>query len=180
MFLIIHPFLMVPRRSWGKHLFVYQRGFLYISTSFWNENVQKKISLDDFQPVRVLSCSVFWGQKFEEEGESDFLLFRSSAEGGEMWMNIDLVSDASAALFEPGDLRYDAERDPSMDPSLMETTEKAIRILQKNPKGFFLLVESKSKSSLSLSAVRCFLWSPEGLHSLNFWKSFSDQLLILD
>uniref|UniRef100_A0A8C7YZT3 Alkaline phosphatase n=1 Tax=Oryzias sinensis TaxID=183150 RepID=A0A8C7YZT3_9TELE len=35
-----------------------------------------------------------------------------------------------------------AERDPSMDPSIIETTEKAIRILQKNPKGFFLLVES--------------------------------------
>ncbi|XP_041849964.1 alkaline phosphatase, tissue-nonspecific isozyme [Melanotaenia boesemani] len=45
------------------------------------------------------------------------------------------------ALFEPGDLRFEVERDPSMDPSIIETTEKAIRILQKNPKGFFLLVE---------------------------------------
>uniref|UniRef100_A0A8C9S6P8 Alkaline phosphatase n=1 Tax=Scleropages formosus TaxID=113540 RepID=A0A8C9S6P8_SCLFO len=32
-------------------------------------------------------------------------------------------------------------RDLSMDPPLSDTTEKAIRILQKNPKGFFLLVE---------------------------------------
>ncbi|KPP59959.1 alkaline phosphatase-like [Scleropages formosus] len=46
-----------------------------------------------------------------------------------------------AALFEPGDLRYELERDLSMDPPLSDTTEKAIRILQKNPKGFFLLVE---------------------------------------
>uniref|UniRef100_A0A8C7MJ68 Alkaline phosphatase n=1 Tax=Oncorhynchus kisutch TaxID=8019 RepID=A0A8C7MJ68_ONCKI len=45
------------------------------------------------------------------------------------------------ALFEPGDLRFDVERDPTMDPSIAETTEKAIRILSKNPKGFFLLVE---------------------------------------
>ena len=30
-----------------------------------------------------------------------------------------------------------------MDPSIVETTEKAIRILQKNPKGFFLLVEGE-------------------------------------
>uniref|UniRef100_A0A4W5PBI3 Alkaline phosphatase n=1 Tax=Hucho hucho TaxID=62062 RepID=A0A4W5PBI3_9TELE len=45
------------------------------------------------------------------------------------------------SLFEPGDLRFDLERDPTMDPSITETTEKAIRILSKNPKGFFLLVE---------------------------------------
>uniref|UniRef100_A0A3Q3AU42 Alkaline phosphatase n=1 Tax=Kryptolebias marmoratus TaxID=37003 RepID=A0A3Q3AU42_KRYMA len=45
------------------------------------------------------------------------------------------------ALFEPGDLQYEADRDPILDPSIVETTEKAIRILQKNPKGFFLLVE---------------------------------------
>ncbi|MED6271148.1 hypothetical protein CHARACLAT_017333, partial [Characodon lateralis] len=51
------------------------------------------------------------------------------------------VTDYLMALFEPGDLRYEVERDPSMDPSIVETTEKAIRILQKNPKGFFLLVE---------------------------------------
>lgn len=47
------------------------------------------------------------------------------------------------ALFEPGDLRYEVERDPSTDPSIVETTEKAIQILQKNPRGFFLLVEGK-------------------------------------
>uniref|UniRef100_A0A3Q3MQK0 Alkaline phosphatase n=1 Tax=Labrus bergylta TaxID=56723 RepID=A0A3Q3MQK0_9LABR len=51
------------------------------------------------------------------------------------------TTDYLMALFEPGDLRYEAERDPRMDPSIIETTEKAIRILQKNPKGFFLLVE---------------------------------------
>ncbi|KAM6987639.1 alkaline phosphatase, tissue-nonspecific isozyme [Tautogolabrus adspersus] len=51
------------------------------------------------------------------------------------------TTDYLMALFEPGDLRYEEERDPKMDPSIVETTEKAIRILQKNPKGFFLLVE---------------------------------------
>lgn len=50
-------------------------------------------------------------------------------------------TDYLMALFEPGDLRFDQERDPALDPSLSETTEKAIRILQRNPKGFFLLVE---------------------------------------
>ncbi|XP_005805943.1 alkaline phosphatase-like [Xiphophorus maculatus] len=51
------------------------------------------------------------------------------------------ATDYLMALFEPGDLRYEVERDPSTDPSIVETTEKAIQILQKNPRGFFLLVE---------------------------------------
>ncbi|XP_029923387.1 alkaline phosphatase, tissue-nonspecific isozyme [Myripristis murdjan] len=51
------------------------------------------------------------------------------------------TTDYLMALFEPGDMRFEAERDPRMDPSIVETTEKAIRILRKNPKGFFLLVE---------------------------------------
>ncbi|XP_047229990.1 intestinal-type alkaline phosphatase [Girardinichthys multiradiatus] len=44
-------------------------------------------------------------------------------------------------LFETKDCRYELERDSSMDPSLTEMTEKAIKILRKNPKGFFLFVE---------------------------------------
>lgn len=46
-------------------------------------------------------------------------------------------------LFEPKDLRYEVERDTTMDPSLTEMTAKAIKILSKNPKGFFLFVEDK-------------------------------------
>ncbi|XP_069829501.1 intestinal-type alkaline phosphatase 1-like [Dendropsophus ebraccatus] len=44
-------------------------------------------------------------------------------------------------LFEPKDMKYELNRDPTTDPSLAEMTEKAIRILRKNPKGFFLFVE---------------------------------------
>ncbi|XP_037533930.1 alkaline phosphatase, tissue-nonspecific isozyme [Nematolebias whitei] len=51
------------------------------------------------------------------------------------------TTDYLMALFEPGDRQYEADRDTTLDPSIMETTEKAIHILQKNPKGFFLLVE---------------------------------------
>ncbi|XP_053362691.1 alkaline phosphatase, tissue-nonspecific isozyme [Clarias gariepinus] len=51
------------------------------------------------------------------------------------------TTDYLMALFEPSDLRFEVERDPLMDPCITETTEKAIRILQKNPRGFFLLVE---------------------------------------
>ncbi|XP_020497220.3 intestinal-type alkaline phosphatase [Labrus bergylta] len=51
------------------------------------------------------------------------------------------TTDFLMGLFEPKDCRYELERDQSMDPSLTEMVEKAIKILSKNPKGFFLFVE---------------------------------------
>lgn len=50
-------------------------------------------------------------------------------------------TDFLMGLFEPKDCRYELDRDPSLDPSLSEMVEKAIKILSKNPKGFFLFVE---------------------------------------
>ncbi|XP_069473647.1 alkaline phosphatase-like [Ambystoma mexicanum] len=44
-------------------------------------------------------------------------------------------------LFEPKDMPYELHRDPAKDPSIVDMTEKAIRILSKNPNGFFLFVE---------------------------------------
>ncbi|XP_051767191.1 intestinal-type alkaline phosphatase [Ctenopharyngodon idella] len=52
-------------------------------------------------------------------------------------------TDYLMGLFEPSDTRYELERDPSMDPSLTEMVEKAIKILRKNSKGFYLFVEDK-------------------------------------
>ncbi|XP_026201651.1 alkaline phosphatase, intestinal, tandem duplicate 2 [Anabas testudineus] len=61
----------------------------------------------------------------------------------------DAVNPASTdfllGLFEPKDCRYELDRDPSMDPSLTEMVEKAIQILSKNPKGYFLFVEDKGR-----------------------------------
>ncbi|XP_060934429.1 intestinal-type alkaline phosphatase [Limanda limanda] len=54
-------------------------------------------------------------------------------------------TDFLMGLFEPKDCRYELERDPSMDPSLTEMTEKAIKILRKNPKGFYLFVEDNGR-----------------------------------
>ncbi|XP_044147014.1 intestinal-type alkaline phosphatase-like [Bufo gargarizans] len=50
-------------------------------------------------------------------------------------------TDYLMGLFEPKDMKYELSRDPSADPSLAEMTEKAIKILSKNPNGFFLFVE---------------------------------------
>ncbi|KAM4659652.1 intestinal-type alkaline phosphatase-like [Amazona ochrocephala] len=48
---------------------------------------------------------------------------------------------ASPGLFEPKDMKYELNRNTSTDPSIVEMTEKAIRILRRNPKGFFLFEE---------------------------------------
>lgn len=49
----------------------------------------------------------------------------------------------TVGLFNDGHLSFelDKDSDSTEEPSLAEMTEKAIRILRKNPKGFFLLVE---------------------------------------
>ncbi|KAJ8391178.1 hypothetical protein AAFF_G00096070 [Aldrovandia affinis] len=67
--------------------------------------------------------------------------------GRYVWNRKDLLSlnpdnvDYLLGLFEPGDLPYYLERNQEMDPSLMEMVEMAIKILQRNPQGFYLLVE---------------------------------------
>ena len=47
------------------------------------------------------------------------------------------------ALFEPEHMQFELDRakDPAGEPSLAEMTTKAIDILRRNPRGFFLLVE---------------------------------------
>ncbi|XP_036276515.1 intestinal-type alkaline phosphatase-like [Pipistrellus kuhlii] len=44
-------------------------------------------------------------------------------------------------LFEPKDMKYEAQRDSKQDPSLKEMTEAALRLLSRNPRGFYLFVE---------------------------------------
>ncbi|MGH0149133.1 UNVERIFIED_CONTAM: hypothetical protein FKN15_015071 [Acipenser sinensis] len=46
-------------------------------------------------------------------------------------------------LFEPKDCKYEVNRNTTTDPSIVEMTEKAIQILRKNPKGFYLFVEDE-------------------------------------
>lgn len=52
-------------------------------------------------------------------------------------------------LFNDGHLSFelDKDSDSTEEPSLAEMTEKAIRILRKNPRGFFLLVEGMPATS---------------------------------
>lgn len=52
-----------------------------------------------------------------------------------------------SGLFESSHMQYEYQRDtgPNGEPSLAEMTQKAIEILGRNDKGFFLLVEGKMK-----------------------------------
>ncbi len=54
------------------------------------------------------------------------------------------TTDHLLGLFERSHLRYEADRhlDEAGEPSLAEMTEKAIKILQKNRKGYYLMVEA--------------------------------------
>ncbi|XP_065115459.1 intestinal-type alkaline phosphatase [Paramisgurnus dabryanus] len=54
-------------------------------------------------------------------------------------------TDYLMGLFEPKDTRYEMDRNPNTDPSLTEMTEKAIKILSKNPNGFYLFVEDDGR-----------------------------------
>ncbi|XP_072516199.1 intestinal-type alkaline phosphatase [Salminus brasiliensis] len=54
-------------------------------------------------------------------------------------------TDYLIGLFEPLDTRYELDRNPDTDPSLTEMVEKAIKILSKNPKGFYLFVEDNGR-----------------------------------
>ncbi|KAM9761912.1 alkaline phosphatase, intestinal, tandem duplicate 1 isoform 1-T1 [Menidia menidia] len=51
------------------------------------------------------------------------------------------TTDRLMGLFEPKDMRFEVFRNNTRDPSIVEMTEKAIQILRKNPKGYFLFVE---------------------------------------
>ena len=51
------------------------------------------------------------------------------------------TADKLWGMFDPSALANDWDRDPAKEPSLAEMTDKAIQILSKNEKGFFLMVE---------------------------------------
>lgn len=40
-------------------------------------------------------------------------------------------------------MKYESQRDHTKDPSLQEMTEAALRVLSRNPRGFYLFVEGE-------------------------------------
>uniref|UniRef100_A0A8D1ZXZ7 alkaline phosphatase n=1 Tax=Sus scrofa TaxID=9823 RepID=A0A8D1ZXZ7_PIG len=71
-------------------------------------------------------------------------------------------------LFEPADMKFEAERDVSMDPSLEEMTEVALQMLSRNPRGFYLFVEGLAPSkALDLKPYTSILYGNGPGYALN-------------
>ncbi|GFS07968.1 alkaline phosphatase, partial [Elysia marginata] len=87
-------------------------------------------------------------------------------------------------LFNQDNMMYEKQRDTTKEPSLAEMTAKAIQILKKNEKGFFLLVEGgridhghhTSQASLALHDVVAFADAVEKATQLT---SSSDTLIVV-
>ncbi|XP_078696939.1 alkaline phosphatase-like isoform X2 [Branchiostoma floridae x Branchiostoma belcheri] len=77
-------------------------------------------------------------------------------------------TDYLMGLFQPDHMQYslDREDDPAGEPTIAEMTTKAIQILSKNPKGFFLFVEG-SKIDLGHHASKA-------AHALHDLVAFND------
>ena len=50
-------------------------------------------------------------------------------------------TDRLFGMFSPDHVAYEDKRDPDLDPTLREMTEKAVEILRRGERGFFLMVE---------------------------------------
>ncbi|CAK6448340.1 unnamed protein product [Pipistrellus nathusii] len=87
-------------------------------------------------------------------------------------------------LFEPKDMKYEAQRDSKLDPSLKEMTEAALRLLSRNPRGFYLLVEGgridhghhAGKAYLALTETISF---DDAIHSASQLTSEMDTLTLV-
>uniref|UniRef100_A0A674A8Y9 Alkaline phosphatase n=1 Tax=Salmo trutta TaxID=8032 RepID=A0A674A8Y9_SALTR len=86
-------------------------------------------------PIRVIVIHELCFSMTQRDGRhliSDWQKMKVGKVARYVWNRTDFdavdpdTTDYLMALFEPGDLRFDVERDPTMDPSIAETTEKAI------------------------------------------------------
>ena len=71
-------------------------------------------------------------------------------------------------LFQPSHMQFNAdrERDPGKEPALADMTATAIRILNRNPKGYFLMVEGGRID--------------HALHGTNAWRALTDTMAFSD
>lgn len=99
---------------------------------------------------------VYQGMEVVLGGGSKYLSADSRKDGEDLIsvikeLGYDYVEDTAAmkssnaeklwGMFAPKAMEYDIDRDPKKEPALFEMTEKALQVLSKNNKGFFLMVE---------------------------------------
>jgi alkaline phosphatase len=110
-----------------------------------------------FLPAKVAGADFFDPEYPTQKGRrldgrnlaDEWVATRGAAQAAYVWnkAQFDAIDPAKTAhllgLFEPSHVQYEADRpsDPAGEPSLTDMTEKALRLLLKDPKGFFLHVE---------------------------------------
>ena len=110
-----------------------------------------------FMPAKQGGADVFDPEYPTQKGRrldgrnltEEWIATRGGAQAAYAWnkAQFDAIDPAKThhllGLFEPSHVQYEADRstDPAGEPSLTEMTDKALRMLMKEPKGFFLHVE---------------------------------------
>lgn len=99
-----------------------------------------------YQGVDVLLAGGMYALEKSGRGDGEDLVSEIKNRGYDFVTTPDEMkkstSDKLWGVFARADLSYDIDRDPKEQPSLAEMTDKAISVLNKNPEGFFLMVEA--------------------------------------
>ncbi|MDQ0508665.1 alkaline phosphatase [Peptoniphilus ivorii] len=98
-----------------------------------------------FQGMEVVLGAGSKSLEAENRGDKEDLITEIKAQGYDYFTTPDAMKASTAdkiwGMFDPSALANDWDRDPAKEPSLAEMTDKAIDVLSKNDKGFFLMVE---------------------------------------
>jgi len=97
----------------------------------------------------------------------------------------DFDSGKVLGLFAPGYMSYDDYRDPDVEPSLAEMTDKSIELLSHDPDGFFLMVEggridhASHDNDFDATMSEVFAFDEAVLVALEYASSRNDTLVLV-
>ena len=98
---------------------------------------------------------------------------------------MDAESGKVLGLFTTSYMSYELDRDPDIEPSLVEMTEKAIELLSVDPDGFFLMVEggridhASHDNNLEYTLSEVYAFDLAVLEALEFASGRNDTLVIV-
>ncbi|KAA0701654.1 Alkaline phosphatase, tissue-nonspecific isozyme [Triplophysa tibetana] len=122
-----------------------QKGNEVTSILKWAKDAGKSVGIVTTTRVQHATPAASYAHSASRTWYSDADLPSAAVTDGCVDIAVQLISNTDIDVIIGGGRKYMTPKgfpDPDrMDPSIAETAEKAIQILKKNPKGFFLLVE---------------------------------------